>query len=416
MAASNRATQEQMLRTVYLDRMRKQFSVKAILLQALSRIIDTKKQGLEFSWALHSAMGGSYMWSRGGLLPSVRPEGVERATGRMAWLTNRIELMKDFVEDTGTPGGAETSILDFETKAKVASMKRDLNFDMFQDGSGKLAAPASASSGTAITVTDKRGFRDNLVIDIVLLSNGQVGPGGVIGAPIKFNHTTGVITLQEGKVLADGTGADVTANPTLYMIYRNGSRNDAFYGLGAVVSDSNPPTGVTFYGGIDRSSAANAFWQAVRHHNGGTPRTLKFKLMQDIWDDLDNRSDGEINLVVCPQDLWSHIAEGMETKRRYGAELVKLNGWADAVSVQGKYIVKDKMCQGGKMYHLATDLLSIYQTSEGEWDDYGGSVIQPLEGKMGYQAKFSRRLQTICRACNGNGVLEDLQYAAGGIS
>lgn len=411
---STRTSQENLLRTVYERKMVRQHSLRSILLQGFRRNIKNFAPGKEISIALHAAGGEGPTWNRAGQLPPASFEQVERATFNYEWLLDRIEIAGDFEDDAASAQAAEQSPLEFQAQSLVNRVRHDLNFDLFGDGSGKVATPVAGTSATTFTVANVRGLRNNMRIDILLTANGSVGAGGVAGAKITINRATKVVTLTGGQQLADGAGAELTANASLYTVYRGGARNQAIFGLDAVINNVNTPAGVGNYGNIDRSNDANDFYRAVKQANGGVPRSPGMKIMQDVLDEIDQYSEGNTNLIICEHQVWNALAELMDSNRRYRGETTTLNGWATALkfaSVKAP-IVKDKHCDPTRMYFLDTTKFRIYQNHEGAFMSKDGSMLFRVAGKVAYEASWTRRLQLICWSPIAQGVLTDLAYVS----
>lgn len=412
MAIINRAAQENLLRTVYLRDMRRQFNLKSVLLQIIGRNNTNFAPGKEISIPLHAGAGEGHTYSDAGNLPPPSSETIERAIFNYKWMTNRIQISGDFEEDADSRKAAEMSPLQLGLQSVVRNGRHDLNYDLFGDGTGQVATIASAANGTQCVVNALGGLRNNLRVDVILTANGGIGVGGVKSALISVNRSTSTVTLLGGATWADGTGSDLNSNPTDYAIYRAGAYNQAPYGLQAAISNANPPTGVTNYGGIDRSDDANDYWRAHVLANGGTLRVAGLKLMQDMLDEIDIYSEGQIGIIICGHQVWSGVAHELVNSKRYPGAMMTLNGWCQAVEFAGIPVVRDKHCPASKMFFIDPSTFTIYQNNEGNWMDKDGAVLARVDGRVAYQAAWHRRLQLVCRAPICNGVIEDLKYAA----
>jgi hypothetical protein len=413
---SSRTTQGNLLRIRYQDKMRRQFSTKSLLLQAMARNSKNYAEGEKISIPMHAAGGEGPTWSSAGILPPASVEQVERATFNYMSLLDQIEVRGDFEAAARDAGSSEKSPIDFQTRSLVRRGRHDLNFELYGDGTAILANPLSAASATQITVDSISGLRNNQRVDILLTANGAVGAGGVSGAQIKVNRSTKVVTLQGTSQLADGSGAELTANYGDYAMYRSGARNDACFGLAAAISATNTPTGVLNYGNVDRTDDNYDFYRAVDHGNGGVPRAVTMKIMQDVLDEVDAYSEGDINLILTHPLIWNGLVEKMEVDRRYKGEATVLNGWANAVKMASVKapIAKDPHCPPDRMYFLDTSTWTLYQDDEGHWayQKATGAIWFPVPGKVAVAAAWERRLQPVCDSPIANGVLRDLSYVA----
>lgn len=405
MAASNRTTQADMLRRVYRPSMRQQFNTKNILLQYLQRNNQTLAEGADMSFAVHSGQSGGWGWSSSGNLPPAGRQRVKRASFNFSKMYGRIEIAGDHIEGSHTSEAAERRPYDFETKNLIKQMKAGLSFELFLDGTGLLSTPAGATSATVLTATaaEARGLETGMVVDVLLKSDGSTGAAGVSKAEIDVDTTTSpvTITLTSGSLINYAT---VNGSPTSYGIYRHGSYNQSIFGLNAAIGTTDPASGA--YLGISRTT--NPWWKGQYLGNSGTPRAISLKLMQQMADLIDTRSDGETNLIICHHNVWNNLADILVGLKRYEGNLMKLNGWCSALEWQGVPVVRDKHCPSGRMYFLDTSTFQLWQNNEGDWMDKDGSILSRVPDKHAYEAAWFRFLQLVCDAPNANGILDDI--------
>lgn len=388
--------QSDLLRIVYEDKLRTLFNLKSILLQRIGRNTRNLSQGEHISVPLHVGVSGGFGYSNTGVLPAAGYQRVDRATFNYKNSYGRVELDGPFMDRAAAGYAADTRPIDLEMKKLVKQIRHAYNFDLYQDGSGKLAAISSVSSGTVITPDSLKGFTDGIRIDILQTADGNVG-SGVAGATVTVNRSAGTITLSTSVVNA----TDLNTNKANYTIYRAGSRNAAPFGLAAIVNTANPST--ANYGNIDRTASGVDWWKGnMTDKSGGQ---LLFRDMAAMCDQVDIYSDGEVNLIITDHNSWNLVTDALRVDRRYGGQQTTLNGWAEAVLFNGIPIVKDKHCPSGYMYFLSIPSFTIYQYSEGGWMDMDGAILARVPGMDAYEACWIRRWQVVCDAPNANGVI-----------
>lgn len=404
---SNRSSQENLLRTVYTDKIIRQFNAKSVLLQVLGRNERTFAEGKEISIPLHAAPGEGPIFNAAGFTPPASHEQIERATFNFRTMEQKIEIDQDFIEAAASPVAAEMSPLDLETKAVGRNGRVDLNFQLFGDGSAKLGQVATAPSATTLTVPTLRGLRNNQRVDIVLNATGSTG-GGVVGAKITINRETKTLILPADSELLDY--GEVHANAADYGIYKASSYMQAPFGLEAAISTGNPAAG--HYGNVDRTLDANDFYRANVLSNSGNPRAPGWPLFQDMIDDIADNGEGETNLIIAGKTVWKHLAALLVNDKRYQGEKMTLNGWVEAIKFGSILITKDKHCDPTKAFFLDTTTWTLFQNNEGSFMDKDGAILARVEGKLAYGAVWYRRLQLVCLSPIANGVIEDLEYQA----
>ena len=400
---ASRQAQSDLLRTVYQPWLRRSFNVDSVISHSFERKEKTLALGEQLSFPLHTQGGSTYQWTTANKLPAPDAQVYDRATFTYRMMTNRIQIAGDFIQDAKGGKTSEAKPVDAEMRGLLVDIRHGLNFDFFGNGTALQATAAGATSSTVMTVDSVRGLRNNMRVDIIKKADGTVG-GGASEVRILIDAATLTITLQDGAALADFN--EVNSNASDYGIYRHDSRNKAIFGLDAIISTSNPAAGN--YGNIDRTAAGTDYWKGKHHHNSGTPRNVSDTIMQDMVDDIDTTSNCRTNLIVTTHDIWSSIANGRVSLKRYNGNMLRSDGWWQALDWAGIPIVRDKHCQPGRMYFLDTNSFWICQDSEGKWMD-DGSVLSRVDGYVAYEAAWHRQLQMVCLQPNGNGKVDDLQ-------
>ena len=407
-AGSSATTQDKLLRRVYERRWRRQFSSKSILLQTLARNERSFAEGEHVSVAAHTNLGGAVRWSKTNLLPTPDHEHVDRFTFNYRMLSTIIEIDGTFIDRAKSKGSAELQPLTWELDSKLRLARLTKNWHLYRDGSALLATPAGATAANTFTVDSVAGLRTGMKVDLLKQTTGAPDAGGFVSGYISINKDGNVVTIQAPTTMADYN--DVQSNPTDYGVYLAGSYCSAPFGLAAIIDTGNPPANVGNYGGLDRTDNNNSWARGVVHDAGGTPRVPTNLLMQNVIDDIEANSDGEIDEILCPPSLWSAIVNDLVDQKRYGT-LMTLNGWATAIKWGDRYVVRDHHCQPDRMYFLDRSTFVIYQNDEGKWMDKDGAILSRKEGAVAYIAAWYQMMQLVCYAPGANGVLADLKQS-----
>lgn len=398
-----------LLRTRYRTYLRYQGNLKSVLLQRLQRRTENYVEGDKISIPLHSSGGGGHAYNSSGKTPPGDVQGVERQEHNYKEMLQTLKI-RVAMRKRSRGAGAERGALEFEIDSLAKQRRHDRNVDLHGDGSGLLCNIVSASSSTAFVVDNARVLRNGLRVSVLLKASGSPGSGGIASARINVNANTKTVTLI-GATLVDGAGTELNANATLYGVYRQQSFNDCPWGLKAWVSDTNPSGGNI--GGIDRTLAANAFFQSVVHANGGTPRPLTYRLIQDLLDDIDLQSESDgVSLLMCGHRVWARFMDVLTADKRFGGKETLLNGWAKAIEFPDiPPLVRDKHCPPDTMYALAEDTFTIFQSDEGDWIDRGGTILFPVPGEASDYATWQQMWNLVCWSPCSNGKLTDLEYS-----
>lgn len=407
MAGSNKTNMANLLRTVYQRYLTRQFPLKSLTLQMMEPRIVKLAVGAGLSIAIHAAGGAGYVWNSAGVLPDPTVDTPTRAEIKYKQMSLTVEFSADLIDDAKSDTAAETDPVAWQIKSALAVMRRDLNYDLLNgDGSGQVGVIVSAAAN-AVVLDDLRGVRNNMKIDVLLKATGSVGAGGVKNATVSTNRADKKFSLV-GVTFADGDGTELNTNKADYGVYRAGSYNDAIWGFAAAISASNPPTGVDKYGLIDRSVDANDYWRAIEH-TAGSDRRITPKLIVDVLEDVEANSDaGDPTFCLVSAANFNVLIEDLITQRRYGGRQMKINGWADAVEINGVPVVKEHQMPDDRAYIITKDSWALFQNDGGKWMDKDGAMFDRVDGKTAYKAAWYRRMQPFCRSPISNGVLLNL--------
>lgn len=404
--ASTRDTQAALLRTVYLRKMRAGFNVRSILLQVLQRDEQEYAEGKELSLIIHAGEGGGWGWSSRGALPLAGHQEAVRHVYNYSRMYGRIEIDGPHVEGASRTYAAEKRPYDWETTNLLRQMRGGLNFELFGQGDGLLATVAGATTATAFTVDHIRGVSKGMIVDVLLKADGATG-GGVVKAKISVKRSDKTLTLTwpTGASLADW--ADLQANPTNYGVYRQGSYGDSIMGLQGILQTGNPTGGAL--GGIDRTVAGNEFWIPPIFANGGVVRAPELSLLEEARAEVEQYSDGMVNLILCGYNVFAVLMDELVTSKRFTGSKKKLNGWATALEFEDNIpIVRDRHCPPDKMFLLDTTSFTLYQNDDGRWMNQDGAILSRIPGFHSYEAAWFRFLQLVCHNPAANAVIEDL--------
>jgi hypothetical protein len=133
-----------------------------------------------------------------------------------------LELTDALVKQaTGNNAGAFVNKLERSSKKLASSMRKNLNRQVFGDGTGLLATLASSpAASTTVTMTETQYLRVNMVVDVLNKTTGATTGG--LGLTITgINRTTKVVTLRLGASrrrrprTASTSRAPATTSPTV---------------------------------------------------------------------------------------------------------------------------------------------------------------------------------------------------------
>lgn len=405
-----RTAYDSVLREVYTPHLWELQNRDRVMLALFQRDMDNYAEGKQIHVRLHVAGSGAVGYSAAGTLPAAGVQVFADATTTYARMYGRMRIDGALIHSTRSPNAAEVRALEFEAKHMVEDVADATEFDIWQDGTGKLGGTLTTPSGGASTTSFRVpkancGIKKNQIIDV---SSGATvtegGTGFVVSSIVNdSNDPTKYLITIDGPL--GGTG---NVEAATYLAYRQGSRGGAFDGIQNIVA-SDPTTGT--YMGINRGTAGNEFWRNQFLNNpdtAGTNRGINLPLIQQMRDEIEMKSPGKTSLIVCDHAIWRKVAGILVPDKRYGGDIQKLNAWCSAVMFDGIPIVRDKYCPPNKMYFFDQSTWAIYQDSEGGFLDDDGQILHQVAGADAYEAAWRRFLQLVCHDPAANGVLNDI--------
>jgi hypothetical protein len=190
------------------------------------------------------------------------------------------------------------SMLDEGLKRRVM---KNLNSDLIDDGRGRLAV-LSGTGTTTFTSDFVPRLEKGLVVDVVDTDNDTIHSGdntvtAVDPVAKTFTLTSAVANEAAGDCVVIANTLD--DGETYNSLHSNG--------LLGIIDDADPAAVVGDYGGIDRGTDGNEFWESVVLSNSGTNRPLTEDLMLQALDGARLKGGGKT----------SHIISNLNIVRRY---------------------------------------------------------------------------------------------------
>ena len=405
---ATRSTYGNMLRYVYTPKLWKLQNRDRILFQILKKDQKQYAEGQRIEIPLHTAGTGGIGWSSSGSLPTPGRQETSKAWANYKRLYGRFKIDGALIASTRTGYASEVRALEFEARQLVDDLAQDLHFQLWGNSSGKLGynfgSHSTPASGNFSIDKAACGLRKNQICDIDDVTGGGDEEMNDVLIVSMVTHAS---DSTKWDVVTDGTGTDGTWDDggEAYNVFPQGSEDDVVDGLQTYIADA--PTNTVL--GINRATAANAFWRNQYMGNGGTNREITFELMQEMIDMIETNSPGTPGVIITTHAIWRKIAKILSADKRYPGEMTKLKGWCNAVQFAGMPpIVRDKHCPEGHMYFLDLNTWTIYQDSEGGFIDEDGQILRLVENSDAFQAAWRRFIQLVCHDPASNGVIFDI--------
>ena len=226
--------------------------------------------------------------TEGGALPSNLNPDTAEATFSLQEYTGLYNMSWKLLQD------ARNSKFAFQTALKMMEqgfrrrVLKLINADFISDGLGKLATLPAADDQTTVTVDALPSVDVGMVVDVMDTDgNTKHGNSLTVTAVDVVNRTITLSGAPSGTAAGDYVVIQDTVSASA-SLHTNG--------LLGIIDDANPPN--ANFGGINRSTAGNEYWESAVLDNGGTNRALTEDLMLQLEDLVREKGGAKLNAYM----------------------------------------------------------------------------------------------------------------------
>ena len=401
-------TASSILKEDYQPAIADQLNNKTILMQRLQRNTEDfegKRAYLPLHVSRNEGIGAR---QEKGVLPTAGQQGYNAATWNMSYQYGRIEVSGPAMFSMKSDAGSFVRAVDSEVKGMVRDLSNDMNRQAFSNGSGALTLGTAIEpiGETTIAVASTKYLRVGMKIDMItdrtVSATGQSLSNVEITA---VNPSTNTFTVG-------APGVSVATTAANSVVARHGSYLNEMYGLDAVINDGNPYSSVgvaNTYGNIDRTVAANSWWQANRLAQAGA--AISLDIMEQGIDAGELAGDGETTLILTDYVQYRKYAALLIPDKRFptaNGQEIDLDGGFKALTYDGVPVVKDKDAPAQNMWFLDEPSLMLFVLADFQWMDKDGSILSRVLNQDNYEATLFAYIQLGCEHCNRQTVISGL--------
>lgn len=352
------------LKEVYEGETRRQLNDEVVALKRVQRSsegVSNETNGKYVTFPVHVRRnGGLGSRNESEALPDAGQQGY--AAARLALKSDYmgIELTGHAIDMSDEKPKAFAKALDEEMERSRVDFKKDLNRQIYGNGSGAITTVRAAATSTTIPVVDARLFWvGSNVIDIVTAPSTVAVTGRTV---IARDLTPGANTITV-------SGAAVTV-AVGQLITLKGSVNREITGLGSIVAN----TGILY----NINPATEPEWTSEVDSNGGSARALSESLMIRLVDRIRGRG-GKTSAILTDDGSF----------RAYWALLSQLRGFTNTTKFDGGYtglsfhagdqeipVVSDYDAPLGVMHFLNEDDITFYRDEDIHWLNRDGTILK----------------------------------------
>lgn len=389
------------LKEVYEGDVERQLQDEIVALKRITRSSDgvsNETNGKYVTFPVHVRRnGGLGSRNEAEALPTAGQQGYANARLSLKSDYLGIELTGHAIDMSDTNPKAFTKALDEEMERGRVDFKKDLNRQIYGNGSGAITTVRTTGGpANIVPVVDARLFWvGSHVVDVV------TAPSTV--AVSARTVTARDLTPGANTITLSGAALSFTAGQ---LITITGSVNREITGLGAIVQN----TGVLY----NINPATEPEWTAEVDSNSGTPRALSEAMMLRLVDRIRGRG-GKTSVILTDDGSF----------RAYWALLSQLRGFTNTTKFEGGYtglsfhagdqeipVVSDFDAPLGVMHFLNESDITFYRDEDIHWLDRDGSILKQKVDAGGrydiWQAHMVERHELGIRRRNTHGKITDI--------
>lgn len=418
-------TLAEMLKTVYLPGFNNQLNNATVLFDRLSRNTPESVEGSSVvmfaNTKRHSGIGAR---TERGPTPIPGSSGGVNPTSTTSNILLAVGLTKRIIDASRTDRGAFARALETELQTANDDGRLVLNHMLWGDKTARLARVNNSPAAGVITI-DNDGLVNSaaggralfiypgMYLASISSSTGEVTQNGLLVTAISEGAATTTVTVTLNGAASAGSCAN---NDYLVRGSQSGEGNDYNAGISGITAALS--TSDNTYWGLDRSSAANAFWRPQRYDaTGVTVNEALFRAPLDrikkFGGNPNNQSlEGKLEDLAILTSIEGVTLFGslLVGDKRYVNTVNLDGGWA-ALTCHGKPMIEDPSCPLGLYEYLNWADWQLYSEIGRIGfmvDDTDGLTIRKVPGYQLYELLMYARLEAGCKRPNRQAVLYGL--------
>lgn len=406
------STADKILKVLYLPPVREMLNNSTILLNRIEK--DTSTQmvgGKDFTIPLHNSRNQAAGVGRAenGTLPTAGNQGYGTAIVPNKYLYSSIRVSGPVIAATKSNAHAFVQALTSEMKGVMKDTRRAFNRQLHSNGVDALAVYVSGTGTTTGVADDGMGnifthlpAGDGITADLLDASNSYA----VLDSAITItrgasNGSTGYAVTTSANI--SGTAAD--GDPWVV----SGTKGYQMMGIEGIIDNADP---ALLSGGLHgRTVAADPKWVAQVLGSYSSLQDISFSLIQQGLSELATNSDyteEDIKFFLMGFPVRDKYVE-LCTNERGFFNTMTLDGGFEAVEYNGKGFVPDPQCKRNTIYGVNPDTMKIYRSSDFDWMDQDGGVLDRVSGVDAYTATLFHYGDLGCSVRNGNIVYKGIR-------
>jgi len=370
-------------------------------IEATSKNVEGRRAVLVLHTGRNAGTGAR---AEGGTLPTAGHQSyVEERVG-LKYNYGRLQINGPVIRAMKSDKGSFTRAIQSETEGVVTDLKENVSRQVFGDSTQSIAQCGTTTAATTIvlasttTATQMRQFFINQKIDI-----GTTGSPSSVAADVAI---TGVDKTAKTITVASA----ITTSASHYVTVA-GSAGNEITGLREIIADSgtlfnvNPSTVPEWVSHRSQGATGGAGF------NSGTSRLATSNVFEKAIDQVVIDSGKAPSLLVTSHGVVRGYAAQLQDQRRFNDD-IKLTGGFEVPTVQAGSVklplLADRFAPENAAFAVNTQCLVQNQSSDWEFMDEDGAVLNRVAGVDAYEATLFKYHDVHTDQRNAHAVIEDL--------
>jgi hypothetical protein len=313
-------------------------------------------------------------------LPTAGAQKYKQAHLYLKNLYGAIEVDGQLFEQAADNYNSFINVVQKEIDGLKKDLARDLNRQIYGDGTGALGVVATTATSTVIEFDSVHWIEADMIVDVLLGTDLTDGTPTVVSA--------GVVVLdvdEDANTVTFDTTVAATAGDIIVRA-SNGANsfNKELTGLGAIVNAGDSLHGI--------DGATVSVWNSTLQTLGsvGTPGTLTELDLINLVQKVDKRG-GDVDVFLASPGVFNAYWDLLQGFRQFTNEATLTGGQKSfTFTAVGKDIkfVSDYAAPKGTLYALSSKELVINRKKDWSWMDRDGSMWSRVADTDAYEARI----------------------------
>jgi hypothetical protein len=246
--------------------------------------------------------------NEGGTIPTPTDPDTAEATWDIVEYVGAYSTSWKLLDQATRSEAAFVKVTSWMTESLRRHMFRMLNADLIGTGVGALYSFPGADDNATHTAAEIPSVNPGMVIDIVDIGDYNTKHANSVTVSAVVPTTKAVTTSGAPSGTGAGDIAVIQDTVATGLSYHS-------HGLLGIIDDADPPTVKGDYGGIDRATAGNEFWESSVLANGGTNRPWSEDLMIQGFDNARVKGGSKIDCILSNQAIVRRYHAALSTER-----------------------------------------------------------------------------------------------------